>query len=199
MDPFRKVVVKTEADKTALIEKVRRELDALGELKHLACRSEEDHLARVAENIEVEKPVFLPSRQLTAGERAEQNGALMFARIFGDRANDRNLPSGCPAIDEARKAKQDADLQKVLTPAQRAKSEIQVAVDAAVADLLAKSRAVPHRENDRAGIMPLTKRASGSNRIEYDSKLNESTAYGSDGAYLGSWRGTPSAGTAVAV
>jgi hypothetical protein len=159
MDPLA-IRVKSLEEKNALLEK-RRELwnSSPPESTHLIARSEEDFVGRFAENIIVEREDFVPARELTTAERTAQDGELLFQQIYGDRATDIDHQTGCAALDELWKAKQDADLQKFLGPAKRVESELDAMVRKAVEDVLAKRGSVPS-EHEREGILPRMAAAS---------------------------------------
>lgn len=195
MDPLIKRV-KTEKEKVALIAEAKKQWDALDPaISHLVAVSEEAFLAGAADRIEVEREPFVPARPPTAAETAELDGKLMFMQLYGDRADDRNHKTGCEGLDKVWEQHEAQELVKLFGPALRQKSEIQLAVDAAVADLLSKGRTVPRRESEREPLV-IRKGASSTHRINSGGRIevdgNECTEYAADGRFLRCWIGSPS-------
>jgi len=150
-------------------------------------------LNKVAAGIEVESPTYVPPGPLSATERQQMDGELLFQKMYGGRVTP---PTGIPALDELSKANADAELRKLLGPGRRAQSELDKMIERAVSEAFGelKKRHVPS-EHDRE---PLQIRTGG--RIEYDASFNESTEYdATSGALLRSWAGPPSARPAFEV
>ena len=189
MDPFRKVV-KTEKEKNELLRQKRTEWDAIPpELKMLVAPSCEDYLETFAETIIVEQAPFVQPRAATIEEETALTARVMNQQIMGDRSGDRyDGLSG--ELRAAAKANDEAEFQKLIgAPAKRAESALDGMIRKALESVVVKGRRVPPRESERPA-MPLAKRA-GSGRVEYDPKIDESTEYSADGAYVGFWKGSP--------
>ena len=143
---FRKV--KSQAEKDELLRQARAEWDAIpGELKHLVASSDEDYIAKVADSIEVEPVKFVAPREASAAELAKQNGELLFEQMYGPRIDHG---TGIAALDELSKANQDAELRKLLGPADRGETWLEEMVRKAIN----KVQSVPRRESEREGIHP---------------------------------------------
>ena len=160
MNPLIKKV-RTQGEKDELLRLARAEWDAIpDQFKHLVAASDEEFLGKLSESIIVESPAFVPPREATAAEKAELTGSLLHLELYGDRAS--HDITGVPAIDDAWKAKEDADLQKLLGPAKRQQSALDALINKAVEDVLAKRGSVPsEHDRSRFAIMPaLAARAS---------------------------------------
>ena len=138
MNPLMKTV-RTQAEKDELLRLARAEWDAIpGEFKHLVASSDEEYIAKVADSIIVEKTPFTPARELTAAELAKQNGKLLFEQMYGPRIDHG---TGIAALDELSKANQDAELRKLLGPADRAETWLEEMVRKAIN----KAQSAPRR------------------------------------------------------
>jgi hypothetical protein len=184
MEPFRKVV-KTEEEKRSLVAAAKKEWDSISPaVTHLIAASEEDYLSGIADAIQIESQAFVPPRELTSAELGKQNGELVVMQVFGDRASDpyEGLPT---ALREMAKANDEAALAKLLGPSKHTESALDEMIRKAVESVVVKGSRVPVRESERPGL------ALAKGRIEFDQRLNESTQYSGDGAFLRCWHGAP--------
>lgn len=156
--PFEMVrKVATQKEKDRLLKEARETWDNVpDDLKHLVAASDEYYLSKISDNIIVEAPVFVEPRSLTAEERAEQNGQLLFQQIYGDRATDRNHETGCRAVDDLWKSRQESELAKLLGPAKREQSALESMVRSIVVKAMGNQSA-PRGESDRMGLGILPK------------------------------------------
>jgi hypothetical protein len=178
--------VKTQAEKDALIRQARATYDAIpDEHKHIFAASDEDYLSCVADNIEVEMPVYSQPRELTASELTKQNGELINMHVFGDRCASGS--TGIPAIDEMVEKRERQEFEKLVGPARRSETWL----ENLVREALNKAQSVPRRESEREPLALAKRASSGVERIEYDARIGESTLYAASGALLGSWHGAP--------
>ncbi len=152
MDRFTKRV-KSQEEKNELLRLAKQEWDEAGEFAHLLGDDQENYLQKTADNIIVEAERIEP-RALTPMEKAaldDQQGRL---EIFGGKYADKEY-SAIPAIAELERAQEEAGLQKLLGPADRAESQLESLVRGIVQKTVG-NLTVPVRESDREGlaIMP---------------------------------------------
>ena len=151
IDPLAPIRLKTQEEKNALLAKRRAEWNAIpADLRDRVAASEDDFTERYADMIEVEKAPFNPARDLTADELVEQNGSLMYLRLYGDRASDPydGLPD---ALREVAKAQHNEAVAKITAPLRRSESLLQSLVRQALEKVLEK-RTIPMRESERPGL-----------------------------------------------
>jgi hypothetical protein len=163
MDLFKKVKSIEERDK--LVNDALAQYNKVpAEHQHLICNDDSELVAVIETAVEIESPTVPTPRSLTAAEMAAQDGRLHFMRIFGDRADDDNVPDWFIRIEE----KENREwLEKLVGPQRMAENRLTAMfaemVEKAVSEALAKVRATPsiHRETIlirpqpmREGIMP---------------------------------------------
>lgn len=154
MNPFFKKV-RTQAEKDELLRQARIEYESIPpQFAHLVAASDEDYMAKVADTIEVEVPVYVQPRPLTAAEEAELNGRLVCEQMRYNVDLYGNIPDG-PLKDFAR-AQDEAELQKFLAPTRRAESFLESLVRQAF-EKVAGNQSVPRRESDREPLAIIPK------------------------------------------
>jgi hypothetical protein len=170
--PFQTVrKVASQAEKDRLIEEQRKLWNESAGMQHLICADEETFLSNFASAIEVELPIFKPARPLTTAERTQQDGELMFLRIFGDRASDPydGLPD---VLRQVAKAQDDEALTKLVAPAKRSETFIENLVREALAKVVEK-RGHVRSEHDRDHLAILPKLAVEADTILDDRAVNK--------------------------
>jgi hypothetical protein len=154
VDPLTPVRVKSLEEKNALLKAARDEWERIpGAHQHLVAASDEEYLGKISDNIVIESPALVRPRELSTAELDRQNGELVFAQIFGQRADDRDARTGNAAIDALWENTQQDEFAKLVGPARRQETLLESLVGKALDSVLRKTgRTLPMRESERPGL-----------------------------------------------